>query len=37
MSTERRSPPATDAEVRDEESDAAMRIVLGADEAGEPC
>jgi hypothetical protein len=36
MSTERRSPPATDAEVRDEESDAAMRIVVGADEAGEP-
>jgi hypothetical protein len=36
MSTERRSPPATDAEARDEKSDRAMRIVVGTNEAGEP-
>jgi hypothetical protein len=36
MSTERRSPPAAEAEGRDEESNTAMRIVVGTDEAGEP-
>jgi hypothetical protein len=36
MSTDRRSPPATDAEVRDEEGDRAMRIVVGTNGAGEP-
>ena len=36
MSTERRSPPASDVEVRDEESDTSMRIVVGTNEAGEP-
>jgi hypothetical protein len=36
MSTERRSPPVSDAKVRDEESDRALRIVVGTNEAGEP-